>query len=170
MKQCPYCMEEIQDDAVRCIHCKSLLNSSNEKKISSQISRPKSATVVAVLSVFHGICGVGFFMFIMIMSINNREVNSGGNIVLFLLLIAFSVLLAIAGFGALKLLPWSRYTLIVLSVIWILFTLAVHNAMGDRARGITFIILYHIIVLIILNRKEVKHAFMMKKNIISQQT
>ena len=40
MKKCPYCAEEIQDDAVFCRHCKSELFSSSSQQIRSSVKKP----------------------------------------------------------------------------------------------------------------------------------
>jgi cytoskeletal protein RodZ len=102
MKKCPFCAEEIQDDAIKCKHCKSNLNSNarhlnvNWEKIKQSGSRstprlevqndestiviksddekPKEGLFLSTLN-----CGCAIFFIIFVCIIIFISINHGGN-------------------------------------------------------------------------------------------
>jgi uncharacterized membrane protein YvbJ len=54
MKKCPFCAEEIQDDAIKCKHCGELLDASNNPYLADEKTRwyfRKSFIIIAVFCV-----------------------------------------------------------------------------------------------------------------------
>jgi len=54
MKKCPFCAEEIQDDAIKCKHCGEFLNASNPPRFAEEKTQwyfRKSFIIIAVCCV-----------------------------------------------------------------------------------------------------------------------
>lgn len=49
MKKCPFCAEDIQDDAVKCKHCSSLLSEDNSQNIKVKASQHASYGSISLL-------------------------------------------------------------------------------------------------------------------------
>ena len=54
MKPCPFCAEEIQDDAVKCKHCGEFIN---QPPSNPQLSQQKRLTRSTTDSMLGGVCG-----------------------------------------------------------------------------------------------------------------
>ncbi|MEA3450203.1 MAG: DUF4190 domain-containing protein [Patescibacteria group bacterium] len=59
MKKCPFCAEEIQDDALKCKHCKSDINKQNKSENPNKYKDLAIASfVLGILSIFFGSIGI----------------------------------------------------------------------------------------------------------------
>jgi hypothetical protein len=59
MKKCPFCAEEIQDDAVKCKHCQEMLTSHENLINTIECRRCGKQIIPVVTSVGGGSCSVG---------------------------------------------------------------------------------------------------------------
>jgi predicted nucleic acid-binding Zn ribbon protein len=55
MKKCPFCAEDIQDDAIKCKHCGEFLNNS----LSSRFAEPKIRWYFRTSFIVFAVCTVG---------------------------------------------------------------------------------------------------------------
>jgi len=49
MKKCPYCAEDIQDEAIKCKHCGEFLDGSGPSRAAARIARPWYFGVTAIV-------------------------------------------------------------------------------------------------------------------------
>lgn len=59
MKTCPFCTEEIRDEAIKCKHCGSMLNGSDPASSgAAREARRSSFSLAGLFGAFIALCGV----------------------------------------------------------------------------------------------------------------